>query len=157
MNRVEYFMDMAAQIAASIDRTEQQWRLAAVVAHGRNILGIGQNTYNVVPALAGDFSHCSVHAEIAALNQTKLAHHVPRKAAIYVARVNSTGFGLARPCNECYQEMVACGIKRAYFTDDQGNIHCERISDVGPLVLRGTSAQRYERPTEVVPITKMGS
>lgn len=69
---------------------------AIVVKHG-HVLGSSTNIWKNDPKNV-DYSHSSVHAEIAALRKAGW----PRKATVYVARVNNLGESrLSKPCANC--------------------------------------------------------
>lgn len=71
-----------------------------VVKHGR-VIGYGVNRTKNDPKYV-DWRHSSVHAEIAALKRANF----PKRATIYVARINNLGQPrLSKPCANC-QEVI---------------------------------------------------
>lgn len=73
---------------------------AVIVKHG-HILGVSPNLVKNDPRFV-NYKECHVHAELAALRRA----NYPRKATIYVARVNNQGEDrMSRPCINC-QEVL---------------------------------------------------
>lgn len=73
---------------------------AVVVKHGR-VLGSSPNKMKNSPKYV-DWRHSSIHAEIAALKKAGW----PKRATVYVARVNNLGEArLSKPCANC-QEVL---------------------------------------------------
>lgn len=91
MNR---FLNMALGVAST--STCRQRHGAIVVRHGR-VLGSSTNITKNSPKYV-DWTHSSIHAEIAALRKARW----PRKATIYVARINGQGESrFSKPCANC--------------------------------------------------------
>lgn len=79
---------------------------AIVVKHGHT-MGIGTNKYRNDPRYV-DWKCSSIHAEIVALRRAGF----PRRATIYVARVNGIGEPrLSKPCNNCQEVLDGLKIK----------------------------------------------
>ena len=69
---------------------------AVVVKHGR-VLGTGSNVTKNSPKFV-DWKHSSIHAEINAMKKAGW----PRRATVYVGRINSAGQArLSKPCANC--------------------------------------------------------
>ena len=61
-------------------------------------------------------THCSVHAEVDALNKASNAEG----ATLYVARVSSDGSPRnSRPCSRCYNKLIVSGIKKIVYTVEE--------------------------------------
>lgn len=53
------------------------------------------------------------------------------KLDIWVIRVTKTGeLKNSYPCNECLKFMKSYGIDRVYYSDDNGEIVCEKLNDM---------------------------
>lgn len=103
---------MAKKIALANDEHER-WMLGCVISRNSSVLAVGWNKPKNDPAFIDDFTKCSVHAESDALSRTKN----PAGATLYIARVcKGGGFGLAKPCKKCQQEIFEAGIKRVLYT-----------------------------------------
>lgn len=101
MNR---FLERACGVA--LTSTCRQKHGAIVVHHGK-VLGASTNIPKNDPKYV-DWHSASVHAEIAALRKARW----PRKATIYVARVNRFGeIRLSKPCAACQHVLDLYRIK----------------------------------------------
>lgn len=102
------FLDMAMGVALTSDCRMKHG--AVVVKHG-HVLGFSANLWRNNPKNV-DPEFCSVHAEIAALRKAGM----PKKATVYVARVNNHGEPrLSKPCPNCQE--VLDGLKaKVYWT-----------------------------------------
>ena len=88
------FLDMAVGVAMT---SNCRMKHGAVVVKSGRVLGVSPNVQKNNPRYI-DFKFCSVHAEIRALRKAGF----PRKATVYVARVNNLGERrLSQPCNGC--------------------------------------------------------
>ena len=88
------FLELAKGVALTSECRQRHG--CVVVRHGR-ILGAAPNVMKNSPKYV-DWRYSSVHAEIAAMRKAGW----PRKATIWVARVNSLGESrLSKPCNNC--------------------------------------------------------
>lgn len=92
--KMQRFLDMAAGVALE---SECKFRHGAIVVmHGR-VRGSSPNLYKNDPRYV-DHRHSQIHAEIAAMKKAGW----PRRATIYVARVNGHGeTRLSKPCANC--------------------------------------------------------
>ena len=92
------YLNMAAGVATqSLCRMKHG---AVVVKHSK-ILGASPNIEKNSPKFVG-WQHASIHAEVRALRRAGF----PKKATVYVARVNNFGQErLSRPCDTC-QELI---------------------------------------------------
>lgn len=65
-----------------------------------------------------------LHAEIHALSQIKDMDIDWRKVEVYIYRETKAGRpALARPCNSCMQMMKSLGIRKIFYTTDDGYAH----------------------------------
>lgn len=84
---------------------------ALVVRHGR-VLGAATNVTKNNPKYI-DWKHSSIHAEIAAMKKAGW----PKRAIVYVARVNNLGEPrLSKPCANCQEVLDSYKCKVEYTT-----------------------------------------
>lgn len=123
VNRHIILIKRALQIAAKVNH---RWKVGAVVAKGRKIVGQGRNYPEKTHPLAENYSHC-IHAEMSALldlNSLSLA----KGATIYVARWRLDGEpGNAEPCVYCRAWIEKVGLKEVYWTAGNGLVKYDRI------------------------------
>lgn len=88
------------------------WKLGASLWRSRAQLAVGHNRSKNDPALTA-YEHCSVHAEIDALNQVVDASGT----VLYVARLTRSGLvSMARPCLRCMEAITDAGVKKVVYT-----------------------------------------
>ncbi|MFB7293410.1 hypothetical protein [Actinacidiphila glaucinigra] len=108
-------IDLALRQALS---SQCRHKMGAVLAVGNRLLGASPNVRRNNPTI--DFHHATFHAEEAVLRRTAN----PAAAAIYIARVNSTGIPmLAKPCPRCQKALLAARIARVFYTVDATTAH----------------------------------
>lgn len=95
-------------------------RVGAVITKGHRILATGFNEIRYSKIIG----KTSLHAEAAAikqlLDQRKLCDMVG--ANMYVTRFTRGGrIGIAKPCQSCLALIRSVGIRRVYFTQDDGS------------------------------------
>ena len=62
-----------------------------------------------------------VHAEISALSKLQKASFNPKRMKLFVYRIKRDGsYGMARPCASCMQAIKDFGIRKIYYTTDDG-------------------------------------
>lgn len=85
---------------------------AVVLKHGK-VIGAASNKVKNDPRYV-DWKHSSVHAEIGALRKAGW----PRKATVYVARINRQGVQRnSKPCAKCQSVLESYSCK-VYWTED---------------------------------------
>lgn len=85
----------------------------------RRPVSIGYNQLKTHPRYADGKRAYSLHAEITALLRARCS---VVGGTIYVYREDRTGqIGLARPCPSCTAALVEAGIKKVYYTTEDGN------------------------------------
>ena len=87
-----------------------------LVLHG-NPISVGFNYLKSHPRFTSLDSAC-IHAEISAIMSAD-TDLIGATAFIYRERKDGT-LGLARPCNRCYRELWAVGVKRIYYSTYEG-------------------------------------
>ena len=105
----QFALDAANEVRHESDMKQ---KVGAALVRGNRIIGLASNRTGKSPT--GSWSR---HAEIrATLNRDAGG------ADIYVARSHGKDgtFTLARPCNRCKDWLSALGIRRVYYTVDNG-------------------------------------
>ena len=107
-------------------------RVAAALVHRNDVVSFGVNSKKTHPfqKLYGrnDMSLC-LHAEVAAIKNALRFISVKdlKDCTLYVLRVKqnepkgSFVAGLSRPCDGCQRAIATFGIKKVYFTEDNGS------------------------------------
>ena len=110
---------MNIAIKAAAQSTHQRWKLGSVVLRGGRVLATGCNRKRNDPSVVENekYFNCSVHAEVDAIRSTG----DPCGAKLYVARVTKSGkIGLAKPCERCQDAIRGAGIRKVFYTDENG-------------------------------------
>lgn len=90
----ERFLKMASGVALT---SKCRFKHGAVVVHHGKVLASSPNVSKNNP-LNVDHKHCSIHAEVRALRKAGF----PKRATVYVARINNLGEErFSKPCNGC--------------------------------------------------------
>lgn len=133
-------MRMFEQARLEAEKSDfKPFKLGCVIAYKGHIIGRGKNSVKTSPLQKkynrkyrhfncerGEFINDSIHAEIAAISDVK--YTVGRdvdwsRASIYVYRISNgrrLGFGCAKPCPACLAAIRDIGIKKIFFTDNEG-------------------------------------
>lgn len=94
------FLNMALGVAT---QSKARYKHGALVVRHSHVLGASPNVVKNDPRYV-DHQHSSIHAEIAAMKKAGW----PRRATVYVARVNSYGKArLSKPCATCQEVLDA--------------------------------------------------
>tara|TARA_Y100000310_G_C20335930_1_gene647499 strand:- start:216 stop:563 length:348 start_codon:yes stop_codon:yes gene_type:complete len=68
----------------------------------------------------------TLHAELAAV--LNLDRSITQGTDIYVVRINKLGeFKMSKPCTMCEAALKHVGIKRIYYTTDDGALECYKL------------------------------
>lgn len=127
---MKYF-NMIIKIAESLEPVSNQ-RLAAILVYKNEILAVGHNKFKTHP-FAKKFSKHSMaiylHAEVDCIKNALRNYDLEtiKKATLYVARVkrpedNHKIFvqGMAKPCCGCMSAIAHFGIRKVYYTTEDG-------------------------------------
>jgi len=88
-------------------KSPQHHRIGAVLVKSGNVLAKGYN--------------CHRHAEVSTLSKCWPSER--EGTILYVARPmyhKKRKVGLAKPCPACYAFITGCGVKRVYYTSEEG-------------------------------------
>lgn len=112
-DKTDRYLLLACGVALTSDARMKHG--AVVFKHGK-VIGVSPNRVKNDPRYV-DWKHSSVHAELAAMRRAGW----PKKATVYVARVNRHGVQRnSKPCIKC-QDMLDAFNCRVYWTEDDGN------------------------------------
>ena len=113
---------MSARLASKLASTSSfKYRLGAVIVKNGRVLSTGVNELRYTSAHIPKKHITSLHAEQAAI--VRLLRHLDKLAGatLYVSRVDREGRSrMARPCKMCQDLITAVGIKKVFFTTENG-------------------------------------
>lgn len=110
-------MRMAAKTA--LHSSFKQHRVGAVIVKGGNILSVGFNTRQPSSVLGTPTRHAEASAILKLMKEQR--QHELVGSSIFVTRFTAGGrVGLARPCHHCMGLIRASGLKRIYYTTNEG-------------------------------------
>jgi deoxycytidylate deaminase len=105
-------------------------QVGAIIVLRNEIISTGYNRRKTFPMKAywaekaGRPSAIYPHAEISALHKLNNSQEYDVRMSgigkVYVYRETALGLGIARPCEICTMALKAFGIKRVFYSTDQG-------------------------------------
>ncbi len=102
---------------------------SACLIRGNKVFAMGKNRYFDRVYKRSDNVKFTIHAEIDVL--LKCPKHELKGADIIIIRVRKDGsLGESSPCNTCIDKMRRVGIRRAYYSTADGQIHCQLVSEM---------------------------
>ncbi len=140
------YIDNAINVANDSELIQKH---GAIVVSGGKIVSKAYNSYAPVYKFNGINNHKgSGHAEANALKEyyknirgnarRKNKYMLRSKIDIYVVRVNRLGELMnSKPCYHCTRMLKMLGIRRVYYSDNNGNIVCERVSELSNTHITG--------------------
>ena len=117
---------------AMADLSDHKFKIGTALVRGKRIIGVGFNQNKTSPAISRDiykYSLCDkLHGEMfiifkALRNGTDL-----KGTKLYVARKNTQGLSMSRPCPLCWSLIVENGIKEVFYTNLEGIWVSERVN-----------------------------
>lgn len=100
---------------------------ACVLKNGK-ILAYGVNKYFQIKVSDQKF-HIGVHAEMDAVSSCSFKY--TKGADVLVIRVNKTNnLQYSRPCSVCIEKLQQKGIRKAYYSDNNGQIVYEFVDEM---------------------------
>lgn len=107
------FLNMALGVAT---QSKARMKHGALVVRHSHVLGASPNVVKNNPRYVA-YQHSSIHAEIMAMKKAGW----PRRATVYVARVNGNGIArLSKPCANCQTVLDSYKCK-VYWTQDENS------------------------------------
>ena len=102
----------------------------AVLVKGGNIINAAHNKWSYSSFgkrfRERDKGISTLHAELATV--LNLDRSITQGTDIYVVRVNKVGeFKMSKPCSMCESALKHVGIKRIYYTTDDGDLECYKL------------------------------
>ena len=115
------------------------YKHGACLLRGGKVYAIGKNRYFDRRYEQRKNIKFTVHAEIDTI--MRCPKHELKGMDILIIRVKPDGsLGDSRPCNTCIDKMRRAGIRRAYYSNRDGGLSCELVSEME--LLYQTSAMR---------------
>lgn len=112
--------------------SQKQNIFSVVYSRSGKVLSTGENSYKKtnpnqarIAALVGLPDKQYLHSEVASI----LALHPSHKPySIFVSRKMKDGsFGLSKPCEVCNAAIKLAGIKKVFYTDEDGSISMYKV------------------------------
>lgn len=104
--------------ATSLLSTHPKYKMGAVIVNKKPV-SVGCNLYKTHPIFANKEDAASIHAEVKAIlscPRSKL-----KGSEIWVYRETANGrTALAKPCEACQRIIIEAGIKRIFYTTEDG-------------------------------------
>lgn len=129
MKKVEKFLSLARSLAE--ESSFRRFRLGSCIVKKGKIISVGFNLHKTHPLqrhyntllrtdIEADAPHY-IHAEMAALIKAKSLNIDLKGAELYVYRIAADGEpSMARPCAACMKAIKVHGIKKVYYTTNDG-------------------------------------
>lgn len=124
--------------------TYDRIKVGCVIAYKHSVIGTGNNGNKSHPMQkeynrkfrdfdveSGQYIHDAIHAEIAAINSIQYTIGISvdwSKVKVFVYRIcngKEFGYGNAKPCPACMNAIKELGIRKVYYTDDDGYSYLE--------------------------------
>jgi deoxycytidylate deaminase len=127
-NKTQRYLSVAKRVAqqGACEKTSH----GAVLVKGGNVINAARNkwTYSSFGKRFRERGKgiSTLHAELAVV--LNLDRSITRGTDIYVVRVNKKGdFKMSKPCSMCETALKHVGIKRVYYTTDDGTIEYYKL------------------------------
>jgi len=101
----------------SLRSNHHTFNVGAVIRLKKRIVSFGYNVLKTHPK--SNKLYKSTHAEFMALNNVPYGIDL-KDAEIYVYRENASGPAMARPCIDCCELIKRSGIRKMYYSIDNG-------------------------------------
>ena len=122
---IEYLRDILIKFAENSDVNQ---RHSAAIIKGDKILNIGFNKYCTLA------KKNTIHAEMDVLFSLKKKCKNQIKGVdiiiIRISNFNSDTLKNSRPCNHCIEYLQKYSIRKVYYSNEYGNIVCERLENM---------------------------
>ena len=133
MKHIEKTADILRKLAISLPNVAHA-RIAAAILYKNRIVSFGVNSYKSHPfqlKYAKNKDSICIHAENSAIrnflrvyDEDKLKH-----AIMVVGRMKKTSSlewvdGMSKPCEGCQRALATFGIRKVWYSTDEGNMQC---------------------------------
>ncbi len=118
---------LMAYAVSEANKSQEPNRHGCIIARGSRVVSKGWNKSKTHPA-AVDYHSRHLHAELSAIvgaNESDL-----RGSDLFVCRIfrrPDGKLGMSRPCTKCMKLIKTAGIRRIYYTTEEGRIEVERV------------------------------
>ena len=126
--KVKNYLELAKRIALQSDYGNIKH--GAVLTKGGSIINVSCNKNNYCSFgkrfRDDDKGKATLHAELGCV--LNLDRSVTQGTDIYVIRINRRGdFRLSKPCQMCEAALRYVGVKRAFYTTNDGTVECHKL------------------------------
>jgi len=128
MSNITDNIDTTAKIAREVNNNMRSAH-CSIICNKRKILAIGTNSRQTHPRAPKTVRGQYLHAEVAAI--LNAGRGALRGSVMYVVRVGKTNeqpMRISKPCKFCQAIISKVGIKKVYYSIDDGNIGCWTVS-----------------------------
>jgi deoxycytidylate deaminase len=116
---------IALALRMALKSPPQMHRMGCVIYHKNRLVGMGINYMDKThPRSNHPYRH--LHCEVDAL--LGVSSEDLYGSTLYVARIRSSGQGLAKPCPYCFTILYRAGVKDVFYTKNEYGIDYERIT-----------------------------
>jgi len=127
-NRIQRYLSAAKKIAQQGDCEKTSH--GAILVKGGNVINAAHNKWSYSSFgkrfRERDKGISTLHAELAVV--LNLDRSITQGTDIYVVRVDRAGeFRMSKPCSMCESALKHVGIKRIYYTTDDGTIEYYKL------------------------------
>jgi len=118
--------DNLRRVAQATEKVANYRHAAAIVFNNRTV-AYGINSYKTSPfqkRFSENEHHIFLHAEIACIKNAlrNLKVKDMRHCSLYVCRTRQdSSFGMSKPCRGCQGAIAEFGIRKVYYTGEEGN------------------------------------
>jgi deoxycytidylate deaminase len=128
LNKLQMTINMLIRIAQNSNLVHKH---SACLLLGDKVYAVGVNKYFGIKA-AGQHIKLSIHAEEDAIINCN--PKLSKGMDIFVIRIGKSNMlRYSRPCNSCIDKLKKKGIRKAYYSDSNGNIVYEFIDNMPKL------------------------
>lgn len=129
MDRHAYHLDTLAKVASAVEKVAGA-KLAACIVYKNKVISFGINQSKSHPfqlKYGSNKDAIYLHAETDAIHSAlkHLSIEEFKKCTLYITRVKMSGkkecWGLSKPCDGCTRAIAEFGIKKVYYTCDDGS------------------------------------
>jgi len=132
--RMMKFDDFIEQLILKAKTSNLNNKHSACLIKNKSVYSFGVNKYMKSIRVGDQLGFLTIHAEVdAILNMNKKCFL--EGLDIIIIRINNKTNELknSRPCNACIEQMRKKGIRRAYYSNEKGEIVCEEINQMPML------------------------
>jgi deoxycytidylate deaminase len=125
-----YFtVDILGELIKMANNSDISYKHSAGLIYNEQVYVMGVNKFVPFKKYKGMQLYRTIHAEMSIFE--KIPKRLVRGMDIIVIRINrSSKLRNSRPCQDCIDEMKRIGIRKVYYSDDNGEIVYEFVDDM---------------------------